>query len=180
MYGMVNRAIEDLVVEHHGDEVWERIRRRAGIDVEVFVSNEPYPDRMTFALVAASAEELNTPASEILEAFGRHWVLKTAQRSYGDMMAAGGHSLREFLVALPTFHTRVSLVFPSLAPPEFECTDVGENALRLHYRSTRAGLSHFVIGLVHGLAARFYTKAVVEQVAHKASGADHDEFLIRW
>ncbi len=180
MYGMVNRAIDDLVVEHHGDVVWERIRTRAGIDVEVFISNEPYPDQMTFALVEATATELNTPAPEILEAFGRYWVLKTAQRSYGDMMAAGGRSLPEFLVALPTFHTRVSLVFPNLAPPEFECTDITENSLRLHYRSTRAGLAHFVIGLVHGLAARFHTTAVIEHLEHKANGADHDEFLVRW
>ena len=30
MYGMVNRAIEDMVVMHHGGPVWEQIKAKAG------------------------------------------------------------------------------------------------------------------------------------------------------
>ena len=46
MYGMVNKAVEDMVCMHHGEEAWEQIKSKAGVDVEVFVSNEGYPDEV--------------------------------------------------------------------------------------------------------------------------------------
>ena len=78
MYGMVNQAIEQMVCETHGEEAWEKIKEMAGIDVDVFISNEGYPDDYTYRLVAAASELSKTPADEILEAFGEHWVLRTA------------------------------------------------------------------------------------------------------
>ena len=58
--------------------------------MDVFVSNEGYPDGMTYDLVGAASSVLALPAPEVLEAFGRHWVIHTAQEGYGDLMAAGG------------------------------------------------------------------------------------------
>ena len=67
MYGLVNKAIEGLVRDNHGDAAWRRIREKAGVTVEAFVSNEPYPDDITYRLVQAASEELATPALEFLE-----------------------------------------------------------------------------------------------------------------
>ena len=58
MYGMVNKAIEQMVVMHHGEEVWEQIKEKAGTSIEVFISNESYQDELTYALVAAASELL--------------------------------------------------------------------------------------------------------------------------
>jgi hypothetical protein len=160
--------------------VWERIKQRAGIDVDVFISNEGYDDSVTYALVGAASEELNLPAEKILEAFGIHWVVKTAQKGYGDLLASGGGNFKEFMVNLPNFHARLSMIFPHLQPPEFACSDIGERSLRLHYRSQRAGLSPFVRGLILGLGQLFQTEVAVAQVAHKSAGADHDEFAVQW
>ncbi len=180
MYGMVNKAVEDMVISGYGEPVWEEIKARAGIDVEVFVSNEGYPDEMTYGLVSAASEVLNIPAPQILEAFGEHWVLKTAMQGYGDMMAAGGKNLREFLINLPDFHSRVSMILPHLAPPHFACSGAGERWVRLRYVSHRAGLAPFVVGLFRGLAKMFHTEASVRQVADKSAGAECDEFLVSW
>jgi hypothetical protein len=73
-------------------------------------------------------------------------------------MATGGRTLREFLLNLPDLHTRVALIFPELRPPEFACSEVTANSLRLHYRSTREGLTPFVVGLVEGLGGMFQTR----------------------
>jgi hypothetical protein len=180
MYGMVNKAIEDMVILGHGEETWEQIRQKAGVEEDAFVSTEGYPDEMTYALVDAASEVLRRPNGEILEAFGVHWVVKTAQEGYGDMMAAGGRTVGEFLVNLPNFHSRVSLIFPHLTPPQFLCTDVTERSVRMHYRSHRAGLAPFVEGLFKGLGQMFSTPVSVEHVVDKSAGADHDEFVVRW
>lgn len=180
MYGMVNKAVEDMVCRNYGAPAWERIKEQAGVDIEVFLSNEPYPDEVTYRLVAAASEILRTPAANILEAFGEHWVLHTAQEGYGALMRAAGRSLPEFLTNLPNFHSRVAMIFPELQPPRFECTDITSRSLKLHYFTHRQGLESFVVGLVRGLGKMFGTPVTVDPAAARSRGADHDVFVIAW
>jgi len=180
MYGMVNNAVEELVVRNFGRERWLAIRARAEVDVEVFITNEPYDDAITYALVGAASAELGLTPDEVLVTFGEFWVLETATRSYGAMLEGAGRSLPEFLENLGQLHTRVQLMMPRLRPPEFTITDVTATTLTLHYHTHRAGLTSFVRGLVQGLGKRFGTPTTVEVVARKDEGADHDIFHVRW
>lgn len=180
MYGMVNKAVQDLIVSHHGEEVWLRVREAAEVEDEVFMSNQQYPDEVTYRLVGAVSQVLNIPAAEVLEQFGKHWVLVTARRGYGQLLKLGGRTLKEFLVNLPNLHTRIAMMFQDLQPPEFECSDVAEDGMRLHYRSHRPGLAPFVQGLLMGLSELFETPAVIRHEQKLAEGADHDVFYIGW
>ena len=74
MYGMVNKAVEDMVCLHHGEAVWEQIKSEAGVDVDVFMSNESYSDDITYLLVAAASKVLKMPVEQILIGFGEHWI----------------------------------------------------------------------------------------------------------
>ncbi len=179
MYGVVNKAIEDLILGNHGKDAWRAVKAKAGVDIEVFVSNEPYPDDITYNLVGAASQVLGAPTRDILIAFGEHWVLRTGSDYYGVLLRASG-SLKNFLLGLPDFHSRVQLFYPRLTPPEFACTDIGERSLRLHYFTRREGLSDFVVGLVQGLGKIYGTPATATLVASKAAGDDHDIFLITW
>ena len=180
MYGMVNKAVQDLLIANHGMEVWLRIKARAGVEDEVFISTQAYPDEVTYRLVGAASEVLGLSAAQVLHEFGRWWVLKTARHGYGHLLKAGGRNLGEFLQNLPNFHTRIMMIFPALQPPEFQCTDAAPGQLRLHYRSHRRGLSAFVIGLLHGLAEMFAVTAEVTHEQSRDAGADHDVFRITW
>lgn len=177
---MVNKAIQDLITSRHGEGVWEEIKARAGVEEDLFISNEGYPDSMTYDLVGAAVEVTGVPADQILHQFGQYWVLETAQHGYGAMLKGSGKSLREFLINLPNFHTRVAMIFPHLAPPRFECTEITESSLRLHYRTHRPGLAQFVVGLVQGLGKLYETPTTVELTESKEAGADHDIFLVTW
>jgi len=180
MYGLVNKAVEELVVHNFGEEKWEAIKVKAGVDVDVFISNEAYPDEMTYKLVGAASEVLGLPADQILIAFGEHWILNTASASYGPMMKSGGKCLKDFLVNLPDFHTRVTMIFPNLEPPRFECSDIQDGSLKLHYFTHRPGLTSFVVGLVQGLGKLYATPATATILESKETGADHDVFDVRW
>lgn len=180
MYGMVTKAIGEMVCKEHGEAAWERIKSRAGVQIDTFVSNDLYPDEMTYQLVGAAAEELKLPVDQVLQAFGRHWILETAQSGYGELLTASGRNLPEFLKNLPNFHTRVTLIHPYLKPPRFACTEVDVDSLKLHYRTERPGLTQFVFGLLDGLAILFKTRIEVQLVESKEAGADHDVFLINW
>lgn len=180
MYGMVNKAVEEMVLLHFGSDTWEEIKRAAGLDLEMFISNNGYADEVTYQLVGAASKILNLPTEQILHAFGEHWVLKTAEEGYGYLMAAGGSSLGEFLNNLPNFHARVSLIFPNLQPPIFRVSDVTTESLHLHYFSHRPGLQPFVEGLLSGLAKRFQTHARISVLQNREQGADHGVFLVEW
>lgn len=178
MYGLVNRAIEELVRERFGDEDWEKIKQKANVDVDVFIGLEAYPDSITYNLVGAASEVLNLPAETILEEFGKYWVLYTGKTAYGSLMDSTGTTLFESIRNLDNMHSRISLTMPHLQPPSFQCTDETETSIRVHYYSDRAGLAPMVIGLLSGLAALHHTLVEVKQLSFIAQGDDHDELLI--
>jgi len=180
MYGIVNRAIEDLIVHHYGQEKWACIKARSGVDIEFFLSNEPYDDDITYRLANAAAEELGMPLSDILKAFGEWWVLKTGMEKYGGLMHAGGSDLREFLLNLPMFHNRIMLIYPNLTPPEFQVEELAENVFEVHYFSQRQGLQDFVTGLLQGLGKMYGINPGVSVVQHRDEGASHEIFRVTW
>jgi hypothetical protein len=178
MYGMVNRAVEDLVTKRFGEATWERIKARAGVDVDVFLSMQTYPDPITYSLVGAASQELSLSAETVLEVFGEHWVEYAAANGYRDLMRARGQSLFAFIARLDDLHARLALSFASLKPPSFRTSEVTEQSLRLHYFSTREGLAPMVKGLIRGLGKLFEVEVDITQELAKAAGADHDEFIV--
>lgn len=169
-----------MVTERYGGEAWQRVAAAAGLDGQPFVSSESYPDDLTYRLVGSACECFGLEANELLRAFGVFWIQNVAVKAYGSLLAATGRSFKDVLLYLPNLHSRIQLVYPHLRPPIFRCDDLAEQSIRLHYESTRAGLSAFVIGLVEGLAQEYNEEVEICHTAHKADGAGHDEYLIRW
>ncbi|MCU0568718.1 MAG: heme NO-binding domain-containing protein [Oculatellaceae cyanobacterium Prado106] len=164
MYGLVNKAIADMVVTQFGSETWDEIRQKAHVEVDTFLSMEGYPDDVTHRLVKAASAVLNLSPAQIMEAFGAFWVQYTAQEGYGEMLDMSGEDLPEFLQNLDNMHARVGVSFPNLKPPSFECNETEERTLSLEYRSQREGLAPMVVGLVKGLGTRFDTEVDVTQM----------------
>ena len=178
MYGLVNKAIKDMVCERFGEDTWEIIKQKAEVDVDIFLSMDAYPDDVTHRLVKAASIVLGISAAEILQAFGEYWVLYTAKEGYGEMLDMAGDNLPEFLQNLDNLHSRVGLSFPQLKPPSFQCEEIDEDSLHLNYHSTRDGLAPMVKGLLKGLGERFQTEIAITQTSSREEGANHDEFLI--
>ena len=181
MYGLVNKAIEEMVCDRFDEDTWETIKEKAGLDdIDYFISMEGYPDDVTHRLVRAACEVLGMSADTILQAFGEYWVTYTAAEGYGEMLDSAGKNLPEFLNNLDNLHARVGLSFPKLAPPEFDCDDETEQSLHLHYRSSREGLAPMVVGLVKGLGKRFETDVDITHTDSRDEGNDCDTFLIKY
>ena len=177
MYGLINIAIKDLVTEGYGEETWERIRERAGLQGTDFILMDQYEDSVTYDLVGAASEELGIPATAVLEAFGAYWTKYTAEKGYGPLLDTAGKTFPEFLQNLDLMHTRVGTMFPDFVPPSFECRDITDHSLTLHYTSDREGLQHLVIGLLHGLGERFGIQVSVEMTTSTATTA---AFNVQW
>jgi hypothetical protein len=180
MYGIVNKAIEDLVKENFGDEKWEAVKTCSNVDVDYFLSNEPYDDDITYKLAGAISEEMDMHVHAVLQALGEWWILRTSKEKYGGLMEAGGNNLKEFLVNLPAFHNRVMLMYPKLTPPEFQVSDIEDNSIHVHYHSKREGLQEFVRGLLSGLAKMYDTEVEIELIQSRNDGESHEIFKVSW
>ena len=178
MYGLVNKAIEDMVCTRFGDEAWSAICEKANVGTEVFVCMDSYPDDITYQLVGAASEVLNLSVPDVLKAFGEYWVEYTGEEGYGEMLSVCGSTIQEFLQNLDALHSRVGMIYPELMPPSFCCTDVTSHSLHLHYYSKRQGLAPMVVGLLQGLGTRFHVTLETTQLEFKGSGSDHDVFFV--
>lgn len=179
MYGLVNRAIKDCILDGFGSEVWARVEKRSQTDASHYVSMTPYPDELTLSIIGAACEELETDAGTLLRTFGRFWVMNTANLEYSDLMALGGSDLKTFLINLDQMHEQVAITFQNLRQPSFTLEETDGYCL-LHYRSERDGLTEFVVGLLHGLSEHFQEPLQIEQLKSKAGGDDHDVFRLEF
>lgn len=180
MYGLVNKALENMIIENHGENNWMAIKKRANLDINAFISNVSYPDEVTYNLISSTSAELNMNHKLILYDFGKYWVLRTGVDSYGELFQSAGSSLKEFLINLQDFHARVMLYYPKLSPPTFFVANVNEESLDLHYKSHRHGLTEFVRGLIDGLAELYDTQVVIEFNAGFDGHMAHDIFHIKF
>ncbi|SDX08315.1 Haem-NO-binding [Lutibacter oricola] len=180
MYGIVNKSIQDLITEKFGEDQWVAIKEKSGVDIDFFLSNEPYDDDVTYNLVVTASEVLGIPAEDILHTFGEWWILRTGKEKYGALLQAGGENLKTFLVNLPSFHNRIMLMYPKLTPPEFKVSDIEENSIHIHYHSKREGLQEFVRGILSGLCKTYEVEVDIELLQARSEGSTHEIFKVNW
>ena len=152
MYGVVNNAVQSFVLESQGQDVWERIKNKAGIELESFNSMQSYPDEVTYNLVGAASEILGLDAGIILEEFGKYWVLYASRLDgHAHYFKLGDEGLHGFLKNLDRMHLNIANTYSELSPPSFQSERVGDGLLHVKYCSPREGLTPFVKGLLLGL-----------------------------
>jgi hypothetical protein len=178
VYGLINKAVQEVVMGQVGRERWLKICEQASLKNPVFVSFEQYPDEQTYALVGAAAAEMNRPATDLLEEIGEYWSRFTAQEGYGHLLDLAGSDFAAVISRLNDLHARLTVTLPELRPPSFECSRKEDGTIVLRYFSERAGLAHLVIGLLKGLAHRFGQEATVCQTGHRSDERAYDEFEV--
>jgi len=176
MYGLVNKAIEDLVVSSAGEETWQKIKEHAALQELQFLDSYNYDDEVTYKLVASASEVLQQPAEDILHAFGKHWILYTGREGWASLFAASGDCMISFLQCLDDMHARVKVAMPEGRMPEFTLIEK-DDTYHFEYRSGRDGLAPMVGGIICGLAEQFDEAWHVDHIDSKES-CGVDRFLL--
>lgn len=180
MYGLVNKAAKDFVISNHGEETWNIIKSKAGIEEEAFISMQPYPDSITYGIVMAASEHFNANPNDILEGFGKYWIKFTMVEGYGSLLDLAGKSFPEFLKNLNNMHAHIAQSYTELKPPSFLCEEIDDSTLKLEYHSNRPGLAQFVIGLLLGLGERFEINIEVEHIGIIGDNENSHEYKIKY
>lgn len=143
MHGLINRSIEGFVRESYGDDAWRDIADRIGL-AGSFEGFRHYPDALTLRLIAASAERLAKPASELLEDMGA-WLARS--EPVRRLLRFSGAEFADFVVTLEELPGRVRMVLPDLDMPRLTVTSGAADRFRVtvshampEWRSVLAGI----------------------------------------
>jgi Heme NO binding. len=179
MYGLVNKAIEDLICKEFGEDKWDEIVEDSDIGVDGFISMDNYDDDITYSLVASISKILGLSPEQVLQTFGKFWTTYTASKGYESILLMTGDNIEEFLFNIDELHSRITVTYPEMTPPKFTTHKITDNHFELEYRSDRSGLAPMVIGLLEGIGERFNKEVSVSQISTiESDGVDKFSFII--
>ena len=176
MKGIVFNLLEQVVVAHHGEAVWEELLDRTGLS-GAYTSLGSYPDAEVLALVGAASDMLATPPDDILRWFGRESMPLLAER-FPAFFAPHANSLSFIKSVNSIIHPEVRKLYAGAGCPHFHFHDMPDGSLRVGYNSTRrlCALAH---GFIEGAAHQFGESAKVEHEACMNHGDERCDLLVR-
>ena len=160
MKGIVFNVLERVVVDEHGDDAWETLLDRAGLD-GVWTSLGSYPDSDLLALVAAASEELDIEPDAVVTWFGAKAMPHFAAR-YPQLFESHRNA-RSFVMTLNSIiHPEVRKLYPGATVPDFDFDSSSPDVLLMGYSSPRK-LCSFAEGLLRGAAEHFGHRVTIDQ-----------------
>jgi guanylate cyclase soluble subunit beta len=162
MYGMIHRAMRNMVHEELGEEAWLALEQKLKIGPMDLLTGKVYDDALTLEIITEAAAMLNLAVGQCLIEFGRYWIRYVDQGSLVSVMNFTGQNLASFIKNLDRLHLAVGAAMPDARLPAFStlCNDPGH--IVVEYRSERVGLEPFVMGLLQGLMDRFHARGDIE------------------
>ena len=168
MYGLINDAIKQMVIETFDQEKWVEISREAEIKETSFRPFEQYDDEITEKLVSVISEKISMEAPLLLEKFGEYWVNYAKDSEYSSILNAFATSPVELIKSLDSLHTRLEITFEQLKAPSFYVTTVSDKEILVHYSTERElPLKYFVVGLIKGIFNMFDQTCQVDIIEPK-------------
>ena len=155
MYGMVNNAIRQYIIQNHGEHRWVGVAETAGIGADEFGSVVHYDDSVTLSIITSACETLELEPANFLHVIGAHWVEYASSSSFSSLFKFGGHTVQEFIGNLDEMHSKIKVSLPDLRPPSFRVKTLENGHILVTYSSERDGLFPFVEGLFQGLSVYF-------------------------
>ncbi|MFN3619567.1 heme NO-binding domain-containing protein [Sphingorhabdus sp.] len=155
MYGMIHRAMKDMISELLGKEAWFALEKKLQIGPAELLTGMVYEDALTLDIVAEAAVRLNLTVDECLFEFGKYWIRYADRGSFSSIMDFTGRNLPNFINNLDHLHLAVSAAMPGTRLPSFRTLQSSNGHLEVEYRSDRVGMENFVCGLFQGLLERF-------------------------
>lgn len=182
MFGWINDCCESLIVTKFGQDIWHKIKAKAGCQVTDggFIRHQYYTDQSSIDLVVAASEVLEISVNDVLEVFGAYFMEFTRQAGYDNLLSCQGSNLRLWLSNLNALHDHLQDTLPRGRFPEFWCKDDEdpdfEGTILLFYFSERGSLFvPFVKGLVREVA-RYHFDVEITMNLLQTQGEDGFEY----
>ena len=176
MKGVVFNILEDMVTAKGGLALWQNVLDKAGLEGG-YTAVATYDDQELFNLVGVIVEALDTPAEEVIGAFGVYMFGQLARRY--PVFIDSVDDLFSFLETIGSvIHIEVRKLMTETLLPTISCERIGENELRMKYSSPRK-LCILAEGLVYGAAERYGRTIKIEHPVCMHTGSEHCELRVK-
>ena len=169
MKGIIFNLLEEMIEGEGGASAWDDLLDRASVDGG-YTSIGDYPDDELMSLVSARADMVGHSRPAVLRAFGRHSILRLAER-FPDFFTPYRHTPDFLLTLNDVIHPEVRKLHAAARPPEFDFDVTGADTMSIGYQSERR-LCFFAEGMIQGAGDYFGENVDLSQDSCVESGAD--------
>ncbi len=163
MHGLINRSLQSFIQTTYGDDIWENVALRAGLDPEGFEPMLTYDDALTEAALDAAEAELGKARDVLLEDVGAFLVAPgNGLERLRRLLRFGGASFVDFLHSLDELPDRMRLAVPDLETPHIEVAQIDATTFELSCTWALPGSGHVLVGLLRSLADDYGALAYLE------------------
>lgn len=159
MHGLINCSIQFFLTQTYGHVLWEQVAYRARIGTDGFEPMLHYDDRVTQALVTASARALHRPEEAFLEDLGAFLVSVEPLRR---LLRFGGAGFADFLMSLDEVQSRAQMALPDLELPELVLDIQRGTWFGFRVEAPMPGWGAVVCGLVRAMADDYGALVLIE------------------
>lgn len=177
MYGIVNKAVESLVIHVAGEAAWKEMTAAAGFPNLTLCDTENYSDDVTLNIALETCEYLDMNLDTLLHTLGKYWFSYTKLQGWHSHFKLAGENFIDVLHGLDSLHANVKDAMPDANMPAFAVFP-HEQGYKLEYHSTREGFAPMVIGILESLAESLEEKWQIEHIGQR-SDVGFDTFLLR-
>uniref|UniRef100_A0A914IDG7 Heme NO-binding domain-containing protein n=1 Tax=Globodera rostochiensis TaxID=31243 RepID=A0A914IDG7_GLORO len=150
MFGFVHESIRQMMIRMFGDDFWREALHKAGFESgKENIVNHHYPDSDTYAIVESVSALSKMSREELWEMYGAFLAKYTMEIGWDQLIRTMSPDLKGFLDNLDSLHYFIDHVVykANLRGPSFRCeANTEDNAITLHYFSSRSGLYPIVKG----------------------------------
>lgn len=169
MKGIIFNLLEERVEHEGGPAAWDGLLESADVDGGYSAIGD-YPTTELVSLVGARARALDCSETDAVRDFGHGALLSLAEKF--PSFFTPHTTTRDFLLTLnDVIHPQVRKLHACARPPEFDFTVIGDDRLRMVYRSERQ-LCGMAEGMVAGAATHFGQSVEIVQDECVLTGAD--------
>jgi hypothetical protein len=161
MHGIIHLALQDFVVQSHGEAAWRALVEQAGLEGEIYTPLRSYPDEQIVALVGAAVRLTGADPVALLEAFGQ-FLAPRYITLYGKLLKPEWRTLDVLENVENTIHRVVRMREPGALPPRLQARRVSPTAIRMTYDSPRK-LCPVARGIARGIGAHFKEQLLISE-----------------
>ncbi|NJL14850.1 MAG: hypothetical protein HC913_18855 [Microscillaceae bacterium] len=166
MKGTIHKCLEEMVLEKHGQAVWQKCLLQAGFAKNRdFYPTEDVEEEGSLQLILDTAKTLEISLNELFDDFGEFWCCTYAPKRY-SFWYVGVKNAKDFILRLDNIHSLVGKHFNNAQPPRFGYTwqDPSQTILRVEYVSSR-NLIDLYISLAKGLGKYFQEEIQIQKLS---------------
>ena len=154
MLGLINKGLEDFIIELRGQAEWARICSELGFEESRFEALINYPPDVTDKLLDACAHALNLEKRELLDDFGTFITVGERGEVLRKFLRIGGANYRSFLFSLPRLMQILRASIPGFQWPHLKLHHVSACQFEL-YESDFELINLVFLGILRAMADEY-------------------------